>query len=250
MARSRPSRGLVSVVPAVDLKKTKIPKALQRKNWRGSEAKLKEFAELVGKVRRGEIKAADQKAILGESVEQLLKSKNAKAWRAFLKKYGGSDLLAIEYAQGLGIAELLAASSLPRMTDKAGGRMVIYEFVRVDRNTAGARFHVVDDGNYKGTIVKAIAPVKALVDAKNKRESDTVLRMLTAGIPQHAQDLLIEATSARASDVDAYAPVRAEIAMHSSKPPAIRGSGAWARFPWPKGVDVRKPTGILNLLRA
>ena len=248
-ARERASKAQVQRVPAADLKKGKIPKALQRKSWKGSDQQLKDFAELVGKIRRGDVSKTAQLAVLGESVTGLLGSKHGKAWKAFFGKHGGDDLVSVEYVAGLPMAELLQASSLPRVTNQAGDRLVVFEFTRLDKKTVGARFHVVDRGSYKGTIIKSVAPLAPFIDPKGGAQEDAQLRMVTAGIPQHAQDLLQEALGVASAQIDPKAPVRFEIALLSSKPAVIRATGAWSKFKWPKGVDVRRPTGILNLLR-
>jgi hypothetical protein len=144
------------------------------------------------------------------------------------------------------MADLLQASSLPRMSNKGGDRLVIFEFVRIDKNTIGSRFHLVDRGTYKGSIIKSVAPLAPFIDPAGGLQADSMLRMVTGGIPAHASDLLEAALGVSRKDIDPGGAVRLEIAMLGSQPPVIRGTGVWSRFPWPKGVDVRRPTGILN----
>ena len=96
--RTKSSVRLVQTIPRADLRSTtkiasKFRSLRRKKNMSNEEAER--LADLVVEIRSGAIPAAQQEAILAESVTLLTKGDFGKYWKAFFKKYGGDQLVSL-----------------------------------------------------------------------------------------------------------------------------------------------------------
>ena len=251
MARRPPSSvQLVQTIPRGDLKsKAKINKkfsAIRRKKNMSPE-EVERLASLVVEVRSGSIPSAQQEAILAESVALLQKGPFAKYWTTFFNKYGGDQLVSLDFNE---FDRPWAFLPFPSVKHKKSDAEAKFNFVRVG-DTLAVDIHMADKkGQYVGTVRKAVAPFKVLVKGgksnRDHRHMQTV--MITAGIQRHAKDMLADALGVSPGTMS---PPDSGWELNAQLTPVevLRGSPVFMDVEWPKGLAVRTLFGELNKKR-
>ena len=245
-ARRSKSVRLVQAIPKADLASAKTA-AISSKLRRLPQGSEEKFAKLVVKVRSGGIDAAQQEAILSESVKLLLQGALGSHWKSFFKKHGGENLVGVNWNEFDRPWLFLPYPSVKHRKSKAEAK---FQFIRLKSDLA-VDIHIADrKGDYVGTIRKVVAPVAALVKggAKTARERGMQTRMIVAGIQPHAKGLLAEYLGVDESEIT---PRSDGWEMTATMTPVdvLRASTVFIGFDWPKGIDVRPMFGELNRSR-
>ena len=241
---------LISTIPRADLRSTTaLSKRFKSARFKRSMSpdEAKKLAALVVQVRAGEAGEAQTRAVLSESLKKLQSGPFKKEWTAFFKKHGGESLLSIDFNE---FDRPFSFLPFPAVKVRGGKAEAKFNFVRSGKEVQ-VDIHLTDrDGEYVGTVRKAVAPVQVVVAGGKKHEQarDTMTRMVMAGIQRHAKDMLAETQGIEPVKVLPH-DLAWELSVLMTPIDVLRGLPVFLDFPWPKGIPVRSLYGNLNTRR-
>jgi len=248
--RSAKAVRLIQTIPRADFRSTeqinkKFSSTLRKKTMTVDQAK--KLAALVTQIRAGEAPTGQIEAVLGKSVELLTAGLHKKEWKRFFNKHGGESLVSIDFNE---FDRPFVFLPFPGVTHKKSKAKAKFNFVR-EGNEVLVDIHLADsNGDYVGTIRKAVAPLPPLVKGGLAQEKarDASTRMVVAGIQKHAKDLLAELLDVSPREIDP--PDEGwELQVLLTPLDVLRGQTVFMDFKWPKGLPVRTLFGNLNRTR-